>query len=118
MSNRGGWRWARGLLRAHPCALMQPLACSLARVPAASPHGNYHEEGPPSYYDNQDFSSTNWDDKSIRRAFIRKASLGPPGRRARWGTRPRVSGGWDLRWQVGPITPPLNTPYTRRCSWC
>lgn len=41
----------------------------------SSPHGNYHEEGPPSYYDNQDFSSTNWDDKSIRRAFIRKVFL-------------------------------------------
>lgn len=65
----------------------------LALCPAASPHGNYHEEGPPSYYDNQDFSSTNWDDKSIRRAFIRKASLSPPACEARWGARPQVAGG-------------------------
>ncbi|XP_027629084.1 protein lifeguard 1 [Tupaia chinensis] len=41
-----------------------------------SPHrGNYQEEGPPSYYDNQDFPATNWDDKSIRQAFIRKVFL-------------------------------------------
>ncbi|KAI5214064.1 Protein Lifeguard 1 [Manis pentadactyla] len=41
-----------------------------------SPHpGNYHEEGPPSYYDNQDFPAANWDDKSIRQAFIRKVFL-------------------------------------------
>nr|KAF6270742.1 glutamate ionotropic receptor NMDA type subunit associated protein 1 [Myotis myotis] len=38
-------------------------------------HGTYHEEGPPSYYDNQDFPTTNWDDKSIRQAFIRKVFL-------------------------------------------
>ncbi|KAB1258014.1 Protein lifeguard 1 [Camelus dromedarius] len=38
-------------------------------------HGTYHEEGPPSYYDNQDFPATNWDDKSIRQAFIRKVFL-------------------------------------------
>uniref|UniRef100_A0A6I8NG48 Glutamate ionotropic receptor NMDA type subunit associated protein 1 n=1 Tax=Ornithorhynchus anatinus TaxID=9258 RepID=A0A6I8NG48_ORNAN len=38
-------------------------------------HGNYHEDAPPSYYDNQDFPPTNWDDKSVRRAFIRKVFL-------------------------------------------
>lgn len=43
---------------------------------SAPHHGNYHEEGPPSYYDNQDFPATNWDDKSIRQAFIRKVGLG------------------------------------------
>ncbi|KAJ6661475.1 hypothetical protein lerEdw1_014384 [Lerista edwardsae] len=53
----------------------------------ASPlHSNYHEDGPPSYYDNQDFPTTNWDDKSIRQAFIRKglapASLALAGDRA------------------------------------
>ncbi|XP_056678844.1 protein lifeguard 1 isoform X2 [Monodelphis domestica] len=37
--------------------------------------GNYHGEGPPSYYDNQDFPVTDWDDKNIRRAFIRKVFL-------------------------------------------
>ncbi|XP_004679628.1 PREDICTED: protein lifeguard 1 [Condylura cristata] len=41
-----------------------------------SPHlGTYHEEGPPSYYDNQDFPATNWDDKTLRQAFIRKVFL-------------------------------------------
>uniref|UniRef100_F7AAB6 Glutamate ionotropic receptor NMDA type subunit associated protein 1 n=1 Tax=Equus caballus TaxID=9796 RepID=F7AAB6_HORSE len=43
--------------------------------PDSPQHGNYHEEGPPSYYDNQDFPATNWDDKSIRQAFIRKVFL-------------------------------------------
>ncbi|XP_040481972.1 basic salivary proline-rich protein 2 isoform X2 [Ursus maritimus] len=43
-----------------------------AQDPGSPQHGNYHEEGPPSYYDNQDFPATNWDDKSIRQAFIRK----------------------------------------------
>ncbi|XP_048338597.1 protein lifeguard 1 isoform X1 [Sphaerodactylus townsendi] len=38
-------------------------------------HSNYHEDGPPSYYDNQDFPTTNWDDKNIRQAFIRKVFL-------------------------------------------
>ncbi|KAM4689896.1 uncharacterized protein WCC33_018487, partial [Rhinophrynus dorsalis] len=32
----------------------------------------YHEDGPPSYCDNQDFPTSHWDDKNIRRAFIRK----------------------------------------------
>lgn len=35
----------------------------------------YHEEGPPSYCDNQDFPTSHWEDKSIRRAFIRKVFL-------------------------------------------
>ncbi|XP_029779286.1 protein lifeguard 1 [Suricata suricatta] len=43
--------------------------------PGSPQRGNYHEEGPPSYYDNQDFPATNWDDKSIRQAFIRKVFL-------------------------------------------
>ncbi|XP_040481970.1 protein lifeguard 1 isoform X3 [Ursus maritimus] len=46
-----------------------------AQDPGSPQHGNYHEEGPPSYYDNQDFPATNWDDKSIRQAFIRKVFL-------------------------------------------
>lgn len=49
-------------------------------------HGTYHEEGPPSYYDNQDFPATNWDDKSIRQAFIRKVGLA------------RAGGGGQRRW--------------------
>uniref|UniRef100_A0A5F8AM95 Glutamate ionotropic receptor NMDA type subunit associated protein 1 n=1 Tax=Macaca mulatta TaxID=9544 RepID=A0A5F8AM95_MACMU len=43
--------------------------------PDSPQHGNYQEEGPPSYYDNQDFPATDWDDKSIRQAFIRKVFL-------------------------------------------
>ncbi|XP_040288361.1 protein lifeguard 1 [Bufo bufo] len=35
----------------------------------------YHEEGLPSYSDNQDFPISRWDDKNIRRAFIRKVFL-------------------------------------------
>ncbi|OWK04176.1 GRINA [Cervus elaphus hippelaphus] len=46
-----------------------------AQDPGSPHHGNYHEEGPPSYYDNQDFPATNWEDKSIRQAFIRKSIL-------------------------------------------
>lgn len=37
--------------------------------------GSYHEDGPPSYCDNQDFPTNHWDDKQIRRAFIRKVFL-------------------------------------------
>ncbi|XP_029448174.1 protein lifeguard 1 [Rhinatrema bivittatum] len=35
----------------------------------------YHEDVPPSYRDNQDFPTSHWDDKNIRRAFIRKVFL-------------------------------------------
>ena len=42
--------------------------------PGSPQHGNYQEEGPPSYYDNQDFPAVNWD-KNIRQAFIRKVFL-------------------------------------------
>ncbi|XP_012503493.1 PREDICTED: protein lifeguard 1 isoform X1 [Propithecus coquereli] len=52
----------------------QPQAFQ-AQDPDSPQHGNYQEEGPPSYYDNQDFPATNWDDKSIRQAFIRKVFL-------------------------------------------
>ncbi|XP_051015745.1 protein lifeguard 1 [Acomys russatus] len=42
--------------------------------PGSPQQGNYQEEGPPSYYDNQDFPAVNWD-KNIRQAFIRKVFL-------------------------------------------
>ncbi|XP_014816351.1 PREDICTED: protein lifeguard 1-like, partial [Calidris pugnax] len=42
---------------------------------AAPLHSTYHEDGPPSYYDNQDFPTAHWDDKSVRQAFIRKGFL-------------------------------------------
>lgn len=45
-------------------------------LPTAPLHSTYHEDGPPSYYDNQDFPSAHWDDKSIRQAFIRKVGHG------------------------------------------
>ncbi|XP_016161062.1 PREDICTED: protein lifeguard 1-like [Ficedula albicollis] len=44
-------------------------------LPTAPLHSTYHEDGPPSYYDNQDFPSAHWDDKSVRQAFIRKVFL-------------------------------------------
>ncbi|XP_060098883.1 protein lifeguard 1-like isoform X2 [Heteronotia binoei] len=53
-----------------------PYAQPIAPEDQDSPlHSNYHEDGPPSYYDNQDFPTTNWDDKNIRQAFIRKVFL-------------------------------------------
>lgn len=37
---------------------------------------NYNTgDGPPTYYGNDDFVNSNWEDKSIRRAFIRKVFL-------------------------------------------
>ncbi|KAJ8415840.1 hypothetical protein AAFF_G00403970 [Aldrovandia affinis] len=43
-------------------------------VPLGSP--SYHGDVPPSYYDNDEFSSSGWEeDKTIRRAFIRKVFL-------------------------------------------
>ncbi|XP_070796309.1 protein lifeguard 1 [Pituophis catenifer annectens] len=38
-------------------------------------HNYHHEDGPPSYYDNEGFTPSNWDDKNIRQAFIRKVFL-------------------------------------------
>lgn len=70
-------------------------------LPTAPLHSTYHEDGPPSYYDNQDFPSAHWDDKSIRQAFIRKVGHG--GLRAGRG----ASGG-----------PPVTHPPAPRCSWC
>lgn len=66
--------------------------------PPAPQHGNYQEEGPPSYYDNQDFPAANWDDKSIRQAFIRKV------RGTRKGAAPTLPGGlWGARSPVGGL---------------
>uniref|UniRef100_H3AEG5 Glutamate ionotropic receptor NMDA type subunit associated protein 1 n=1 Tax=Latimeria chalumnae TaxID=7897 RepID=H3AEG5_LATCH len=49
---------------------IQKLPDMDASVPLHSPA--YHDDVPPSYYDNQDFTTSHWDDKSIRQAFIRK----------------------------------------------
>ncbi|MGH0171235.1 UNVERIFIED_CONTAM: hypothetical protein FKN15_065174 [Acipenser sinensis] len=43
-------------------------------VPLNSP-GYHQEDIPPSYYDNEDFTPSNWEDKIIRQAFIRKSIL-------------------------------------------
>lgn len=32
----------------------------------------YHGDVPPSYYDNDDFANSGFEDKTIRQAFIRK----------------------------------------------
>ncbi|XP_075774757.1 protein lifeguard 1 [Pelodiscus sinensis] len=55
-----------------PYAQPQPVVSEDQDSPL---HRNYHEEGPPAYYDNPDFPPTNWDDKSVRQAFIRKVFL-------------------------------------------
>nr|XP_008121472.1 PREDICTED: protein lifeguard 1 [Anolis carolinensis] len=57
----------------HPVYVVRKPGNTATRI--APMHSNYHEDGPPSYYDNQDFPPTNWDDKSIRQAFIRKVFL-------------------------------------------
>ncbi|XP_068603117.1 glutamate receptor, ionotropic, N-methyl D-aspartate-associated protein 1a (glutamate binding) [Brachionichthys hirsutus] len=41
--------------------------------PAGSP--GYHGDGPPSYYDNEEFTNSGFEDKNIRQAFIRKVFL-------------------------------------------
>uniref|UniRef100_H3C1T7 Glutamate receptor, ionotropic, N-methyl D-aspartate-associated protein 1a (glutamate binding) n=1 Tax=Tetraodon nigroviridis TaxID=99883 RepID=H3C1T7_TETNG len=47
---------------------------------ASEPMGNvgspgYHGDVPPSYYDNDDFTNSGFEDKTIRQAFIRKVFL-------------------------------------------
>ncbi|TSK31343.1 Mitogen-activated protein kinase 15 [Bagarius yarrelli] len=43
---------------------------------AAMGSPGYHTgDGPPSYYDNEEFANSSWEDKSIRQAFIRKVFL-------------------------------------------
>lgn len=76
---------------------------SVPPVPTAPLHSTYHEDGPPSYYDNQDFPSAHWDDKSVRQAFIRKVGHGG-------GLR---GGGLGARGD-----PPVTHPASPRCSWC
>ncbi|KAG7500153.1 hypothetical protein JOB18_010511 [Solea senegalensis] len=41
--------------------------------PAGSP--GYHGDGPPSYYDNEEFTNSGFEDKNIRQAFIRKVFM-------------------------------------------
>uniref|UniRef100_A0A3Q4HG90 Glutamate receptor, ionotropic, N-methyl D-aspartate-associated protein 1a (glutamate binding) n=1 Tax=Neolamprologus brichardi TaxID=32507 RepID=A0A3Q4HG90_NEOBR len=41
--------------------------------PMGSP--GYHGDGPPSYYDNDEFTNSGFEDKNIRQAFIRKVFM-------------------------------------------
>lgn len=41
--------------------------------PVGSP--GYHGDGPPSYYDNDEFTNSGFEDKNIRQAFIRKVFM-------------------------------------------
>ncbi|XP_075995179.1 glutamate receptor, ionotropic, N-methyl D-aspartate-associated protein 1a (glutamate binding) [Genypterus blacodes] len=41
--------------------------------PMSSP--GYHGDGPPSYYDNDEFTNSGFEDKTIRQAFIRKVFM-------------------------------------------
>lgn len=60
-------------VRLHCCFCTDPM------------QNNYHEDGPPSYYDNDGFTPSNWNDKNIRQAFIRKVSrMVTAGMVARW----------------------------------
>ncbi|XP_005728462.1 glutamate receptor, ionotropic, N-methyl D-aspartate-associated protein 1a (glutamate binding) [Pundamilia nyererei] len=45
--------------------------------PMAPPVGSpgYHGDGPPSYYDNDEFTNSGFEDKNIRQAFIRKVFM-------------------------------------------
>ncbi|XP_032391311.1 glutamate receptor, ionotropic, N-methyl D-aspartate-associated protein 1a (glutamate binding) isoform X2 [Etheostoma spectabile] len=43
--------------------------------PTAVGSVGYHGDGPPSYYDNEEFTSSGLEDKSIRQAFIRKVFM-------------------------------------------
>uniref|UniRef100_A0A3B1K3T2 Glutamate receptor, ionotropic, N-methyl D-aspartate-associated protein 1a (glutamate binding) n=1 Tax=Astyanax mexicanus TaxID=7994 RepID=A0A3B1K3T2_ASTMX len=43
-------------------------------APLGSP-GYHGGDGPPSYYDNEEFANSGWEDKSIRQAFIRKVFM-------------------------------------------
>ncbi|XP_018605914.1 glutamate receptor, ionotropic, N-methyl D-aspartate-associated protein 1a (glutamate binding) [Scleropages formosus] len=51
----------------------QPGFVADPNAPLNSP--GYHADVPPSYYDNEEFTQSGWEDKSIRQAFIRKVFL-------------------------------------------
>lgn len=53
------------------CKISPLHNCYLA-APAGSP--GYHGDVPPSYYDNEEFAGSGFEDKNIRQAFIRKVS--------------------------------------------
>lgn len=43
--------------------------------PTAATSPGYHGDGPPSYYDNEEFTNSGFEDKNIRQAFIRKVFM-------------------------------------------
>ena len=62
-------------------AVHVPVPPSLPPSPhfrfAAPLHSAYHEDGPPSYYEPQDFPAARWD-RAVRQAFVRKVPPQPP----------------------------------------
>lgn len=55
------------------CHLVVRSFISFLTVGSGSP--GYHDDVPPSYYDNEEFSASNFEDKNVRRAFIRKVRI-------------------------------------------
>ncbi|CDQ82157.1 unnamed protein product [Oncorhynchus mykiss] len=53
----------------------QPAQPGFPGDPNASMGDGYHGDVPPSYYDNEEFTNSGFEDKSIRQAFIRKVFL-------------------------------------------
>ncbi|KAL0961857.1 hypothetical protein UPYG_G00332560 [Umbra pygmaea] len=53
----------------------QPVQPGFPGDPNASMGDAYHGDVPPSYYDNEEFTNSGFEDKSIRQAFIRKVFL-------------------------------------------
>ncbi|XP_036371867.1 glutamate receptor, ionotropic, N-methyl D-aspartate-associated protein 1a (glutamate binding) [Megalops cyprinoides] len=51
----------------------QPGFAADPNAPLSSP--GYHGDVPPSYYDNEEFTSSGFEDKTIRQAFIRKVFM-------------------------------------------
>ncbi|GCB68629.1 protein lifeguard 1-like [Scyliorhinus torazame] len=52
---------------------MPPPPMMHSNVALGSP--GYHDDVPPSYYDNEEFTAATFEDKNIRRAFIRKVYM-------------------------------------------
>uniref|UniRef100_A0AAZ3PSM4 Uncharacterized protein n=1 Tax=Oncorhynchus tshawytscha TaxID=74940 RepID=A0AAZ3PSM4_ONCTS len=53
----------------------QPAQPGFPGDPNTSVGDGYHGDVPPSYYDNEEFTNSGFEDKSIRQAFIRKVFL-------------------------------------------
>ncbi|KAG5264639.1 hypothetical protein AALO_G00256390 [Alosa alosa] len=53
----------------------QPAFVPNPNAPMMDSPGYHGENGPPSYYDNEEFTNSGFEDKTIRQAFIRKVFL-------------------------------------------